>query len=252
MSVAAAGGSIRDLTADDLGFDPADCVREVENAYSAEGGLVILYGNLAPQGAVVKAAGVLPQMLKHSGPAVIFEAETDAYEGIVNGKVKAGDVVVIRYEGPKGGPGMQEMLAPTSAIKGVGLDDKVALITDGRFFRRHGGGVYRARQPRGGRLRADRVGRTGRHHRDRHPGPQARRQTDRRGVGNTEEELEATRAEVQGPAIWPSTPRWQPAQTPAPCSSGTERRNPKHEVRNTKQIQIVKVVNDRNVVVLTV
>ncbi len=133
MSVESAAGSIRDLTPDDLGFDPADCVREVENAYSAEGGLVILYGNLAPQGAVVKAAGVLPPMLKHTGPAVIFEAETDAYEGIVNGKVKAGDVVVIRYEGPKGGPGMQEMLAPTSAIKGVGLDDKVALITDGRF-----------------------------------------------------------------------------------------------------------------------
>ena len=133
MSVEAAGLSIGDLSAADLGFDPADCVREVENAYSREGGLVILYGNLAPKGAVVKAAGVLPQMLKHSGPAVIFEEETEAYAGIVNGKVKAGDVVVIRYEGPKGGPGMQEMLAPTSAIKAVGLDDKVALITDGRF-----------------------------------------------------------------------------------------------------------------------
>jgi len=133
MSVEAAGLSIGDLSAADLGFDPADCVREVENAYSREGGLVILYGNLAPKGAVVKAAGVLPQMLKHSGPAVIFEEETEAYAGIVNGKVKAGQVVVIRYEGPKGGPGMQEMLAPTSAIKAVGLDDKVALITDGRF-----------------------------------------------------------------------------------------------------------------------
>ncbi len=133
MSVESAGLSIRDLSAADLGFDPADCVREVENAYSREGGLVILYGNLAPKGAVVKAAGVLPQMLKHSGPAVIFEEETEAYAGIVNGKVKAGEVVVIRYEGPKGGPGMQEMLAPTSAIKAVGLDDKVALITDGRF-----------------------------------------------------------------------------------------------------------------------
>ena len=133
MSVEAAGLSIGDLSAADLGFDPADCVREVENAYSREGGLVILYGNLAPKGAVVKAAGVLPQMLKHSGPAVIFEEETEAYAGIVNGKVKAGQVVVIRYEGPKGGPGMQEMLAPTSAIKAVGLDDTVALITDGRF-----------------------------------------------------------------------------------------------------------------------
>ena len=94
---------------------------------------MILYGNLAPKGAVVKAAGVKPEMLRHSGPAVIFETETEAYDGIVGGKVKAGDVVVIRYEGPRGGPGMQEMLAPTSAIKGMGLDDKVALITDGRF-----------------------------------------------------------------------------------------------------------------------
>jgi dihydroxy-acid dehydratase len=125
--------SVRDLTPDDLGFDPLDCIREVENAYSQEGGLVILYGNLAPKGAVVKAAGVRPEMRKHSGPAVIFEAEHEAYEGIVSGKVKAGDVVVIRYEGPRGGPGMQEMLAPTTAIKGVGLDDRVALITDGRF-----------------------------------------------------------------------------------------------------------------------
>jgi len=126
-------GTIRDLGPKDLGFDPADCIREVQDAYSQEGGLAILYGNLAPQGAVVKAAGVLPKMLRHSGPAVIFESETAAYEGIVNGKVKAGDVVVIRYEGPRGGPGMQEMLAPTSAIKGIGLDDRVALITDGRF-----------------------------------------------------------------------------------------------------------------------
>ena len=133
MSVEKAPGSIRDLSNDDLGFDPADCIREADKAYSAEGGLVILYGNLAPNGAVVKAAGVLPEMMTHTGPAVIFEDETDAYEGIVSGKVKAGDVVVIRYEGPRGGPGMQEMLAPTSAIKGVGLDDSVALITDGRF-----------------------------------------------------------------------------------------------------------------------
>jgi dihydroxy-acid dehydratase len=125
--------SVRDLTPQDLGFDPLDCIREVDNAYSSEGGLVILYGNLAPRGAVVKAAGVLPEMMQHSGPAVIFESETDAYAGIVNGQVKAGDVVVIRYEGPRGGPGMQEMLAPTTAIKGVGLDNSVALITDGRF-----------------------------------------------------------------------------------------------------------------------
>ena len=133
MSVAKTVRSVRDLSSADLGFDPYDCIREVDNAYSDQGGLTILYGNLAPKGAVVKSAGVKPAMLKHTGPAVVFEAETEAYAGIVSGKVKAGDVVVIRCEGPRGGPGMQEMLAPTSAIKGMGLDDKVALITDGRF-----------------------------------------------------------------------------------------------------------------------
>ena len=130
MSVEREAATVRDLT---LGFDPYDCIREVENAYSQVGGLAILHGNLAPNGAVVKSAGVLPQMLVHTGPAVIFESEPEAYDGIVAGKVKAGDVVIVRGEGPKGGPGMQEMLAPTTAIKGVKLDDSVALITDGRF-----------------------------------------------------------------------------------------------------------------------
>ncbi|MDO5580257.1 MAG: dihydroxy-acid dehydratase [Planctomycetia bacterium] len=116
-----------------LKFDPKDCIRTCKNAYSKKGGLAILFGNLAPNGAVVKTAGVLPQMMVHTGPAVVFESEPEAYQGIVNGKVKAGDVVVVRFEGPKGGPGMQEMLAPTAAIKGVKLDDSVALITDGRF-----------------------------------------------------------------------------------------------------------------------
>ena len=133
MSVEKPAGTIRDRSADELGFDPHDCIRETANAYSQEGGLAVLHGNLAPRGAIVKAAGVKPEMLKHSGPAVIYESETDAYDGIVGGKVKPGDVVVIRYEGPRGGPGMQEMLAPTSALAGVGLDDSVALITDGRF-----------------------------------------------------------------------------------------------------------------------
>jgi dihydroxy-acid dehydratase len=132
MSVARKARSIEELSGE-LDFDPYDCVREVERAYSEQGGLVILYGSLAPNGSVVKAAGVKPAMLRHTGPAVIFESETDAYSGIVNGKVKAGDVVVIRYEGPRGGPGMQEMLAPTTAIKGMGLDESVALVTDGRF-----------------------------------------------------------------------------------------------------------------------
>jgi dihydroxy-acid dehydratase len=133
MKVEKKHASIREISNEELGFDPMDCVRETGKPYSDAGGLTILYGNLAPKGAVVKTAGVLPQMLRHTGPAVVFESEPDAYNGIVTGKVKAGDVVVIRYEGPRGGPGMQEMLAPTSAIKGMGLDDKVALITDGRF-----------------------------------------------------------------------------------------------------------------------
>jgi len=115
------------------GFDPYDVIREADRAYSQTGGLSMLYGNLAPDGAVVKTAGVDPKMLRHIGPAVIFEGEEAAYNGIVFGKVKPGDVVVIRYEGPRGGPGMQEMLAPTTAIKAVGLAESCALITDGRF-----------------------------------------------------------------------------------------------------------------------
>ena len=108
-------------------------IHTLGNAYSKTGGLAILTGNLAPNGAVVKSAGVAPEMLEHSGPAVIFESQEDACDGILAGKVKAGDVVVIRYEGPKGGPGMQEMLSPTSYIMGAGLGESVALITDGRF-----------------------------------------------------------------------------------------------------------------------
>lgn len=109
------------------------CIRRVEDAYSARGGLAILYGNLAPDGAVVKTAGVAPAMRRHRGPAVIFDSQEDACGGILEGRVKAGDVVVIRYEGPRGGPGMQEMLAPTSYIMGRGLGESVALLTDGRF-----------------------------------------------------------------------------------------------------------------------
>jgi dihydroxy-acid dehydratase len=115
-------------------FDPADCIRAVEQAYSHTGGLSVLVGNLAPEGAVVKTAGVSHKMLVHEGPAVIFESEEDCANGILNKKVKPGDVVVVRYEGPRGGPGMQEMLGPTSYIKATPeLAETVALITDGRF-----------------------------------------------------------------------------------------------------------------------
>ena len=110
-----------------------EVIHSLDNAYSKTGGLAILKGNLAPNGGVVKKAGVADAMLTHTGPAIIFESQEEACDGILAGKVKQGDVVVIRYEGPKGGPGMQEMLSPTSYIMGAGLGESVALITDGRF-----------------------------------------------------------------------------------------------------------------------
>ena len=112
--------------------DP-EVIRPVENPYSSTGGIAVLRGNLAPDGSVVKRSAVLPEMLVHEGPARVFECEEDAMAAIMAGKIHAGDVVVIRYEGPKGGPGMREMLNPTSAIMGQGLGNSVALITDGRF-----------------------------------------------------------------------------------------------------------------------
>ncbi len=108
-------------------------VQTVDKPVHETGGLCSLYGNLAPDGSIVKASAVLPEMMQHSGPARIFDSESEACEAILGGKIEAGDVVVIRYEGPKGGPGMPEMLTPTSAVKGMGLASKVALITDGRF-----------------------------------------------------------------------------------------------------------------------
>ena len=110
-----------------------DCIHTLDNAYSRTGGLTILKGNLAPDGGVVKTAGVAPAMLTHTGPAVIFESQEEARDGILAGKVKSGDCIVIRNEGPKGGPGMQEMLSPTSYVIGAGLGESVALVTDGRF-----------------------------------------------------------------------------------------------------------------------
>ena len=110
-----------------------EVIRSVEEPYFKEGGIAILYGNLAPDGAVVKTSAVVPEMMRHTGPARVFDSEEEAYEAILAGKIKKGDVVVIRYEGPKGGPGMREMLSPTSAIIGMGLGSSVALVTDGRF-----------------------------------------------------------------------------------------------------------------------
>ena len=112
--------------------DP-DVIHSPQTAYSANGGLAILFGNLAPEGAVVKRAAVAPEMLKHRGPARVFNSEDEATAAIMKGLIRQGDVVVIRYEGPRGGPGMREMLTPTSLLSGMGMDKQVALITDGRF-----------------------------------------------------------------------------------------------------------------------
>jgi len=113
-------------------LDP-EVIHPIDEPYSPDGGLSILFGTLAPDGAVVKKSAVDEKMRVHEGPARVFDSEEDAMQAIMSGKIKKGDVVVIRYEGPKGGPGMREMLSPTSAIAGVGLDKDVALITDGRF-----------------------------------------------------------------------------------------------------------------------
>jgi dihydroxy-acid dehydratase len=121
-------------TTDKLDTDRVNgCIHDIDHAYSQDGGLAVLYGNLAENGCIVKTAGVDASILKFVGPARIFESQEDGVEGILGGKVKEGDVVIIRYEGPRGGPGMQEMLYPTSYIKSVGLGKKCALVTDGRF-----------------------------------------------------------------------------------------------------------------------
>ena len=137
----AAPGGIKTIEpfSQDTKFDKLDtdrqngCIRSKEHAFSQDGGLAVLYGNLAENGCIVKTAGVDSSILKFVGPAVIFESQEDAVDGILGGKVKAGNVVIVRYEGPKGGPGMQEMLYPTSYIKSVGLGKTCALVTDGRF-----------------------------------------------------------------------------------------------------------------------
>ncbi|MFC4590946.1 dihydroxy-acid dehydratase [Sphaerisporangium corydalis] len=137
----AAPGNVRTVKAysqnaqwESLDLDRAEgCIRDFEHAYTRDGGLAVLYGNIAPEGCIVKTAGVDESVWRFSGPAVVFESQEDAVEGILGNKVTAGDVVVIRYEGPKGGPGMQEMLYPTSFLKGRGLGKACALVTDGRF-----------------------------------------------------------------------------------------------------------------------
>ena len=122
------GDRIKDAPAPD-----GEVIHTVEEPLRQDGGIAILFGNIAPDGAVVKQGAVAPNMMKNTGPARVFDCEEDACDAIYGGKINPGDVVVIRYEGPKGGPGMREMLAPTSALAGMGLDSSVSLITDGRF-----------------------------------------------------------------------------------------------------------------------
>jgi len=122
------GENIKDAKVKDY-----NVIRPIDNPYSETGGLVIVRGNLAPDGAVVKKSAVPPKLMRHRGPARVFESGEEVFEAILKGKIQKGDVIVIRYEGPKGGPGMREMLSPTSALAGVGLIEDVALITDGRF-----------------------------------------------------------------------------------------------------------------------
>lgn len=126
------GKKLGDAVANAVNRNP-EVIRPIDNPYTKTGGLAVLKGNVAPDGSVVKRSAVVPEMLKHSGPARVFDCEEDAIAAILGGKIVEGDVVVIRYEGPKGGPGMREMLNPTSAIAGMGLGSSVALITDGRF-----------------------------------------------------------------------------------------------------------------------
>jgi len=131
-SLTVSGKSIGQIVADS---QPADnrVIRSVAQAYSAKGGIAVLFGNLAPDGAVVKRSAVAPEMMAHRGPARVFDSEEAATRAIMDGSIKAAEVLVIRYEGPKGGPGMREMLTPTSLLSGMGRDREVALITDGRF-----------------------------------------------------------------------------------------------------------------------
>ena len=126
------GKSVAEIIAG-VGFVNREVIRAAKDAHSAKGGICILFGNLAPEGAVVKRSAVDPEMMVHRGPARVFDSEEAATTAIMDGDIASGEVLVIRYEGPRGGPGMREMLTPTSILSGMGMDKEVALITDGRF-----------------------------------------------------------------------------------------------------------------------
>jgi dihydroxy-acid dehydratase len=131
-TITASGGTVASVIASSRMIDK-EVIHSMADAYSPTGGIAIVFGNLAPDGAVVKRSAVDPEMLVHRGPARVFDSEEEATMAIMGNRIKPGEVVVIRYEGPKGGPGMREMLTPTSLLSGIGMDKEVALITDGRF-----------------------------------------------------------------------------------------------------------------------
>ena len=169
-----------------LDLDRANgCIRDKAHAYSQDGGLAVLFGNIAEKGCIVKTAGVDESILKFTGRARVCESQEEAVEKILADQIKAGDVVVMRYEGPKGGPGMQEMLYPTSYLKSKGLGKVCALLTDGRFSGGTSGLSHRPRLARGGGRRRHRPGRGGRHHRDRHPQPPHPPRRRKVGAGGT-------------------------------------------------------------------
>ena len=193
-----------------------ELIRPIENPYSADGGIAVLKGNLAPEGCVVKRSAVAPEMMRHTGPARVFDSEEEAIAAIYAGKIVAGDVVVIRYEGPKGGPGMREMLNPTSAICGMGLGEAVALITDGRFSGATRGRLHRPRLPRGRPGRPHRPGGGGGHHFHRHPRLQNRAPGGRGHPGRPACQVDLSRSPRSRPAIWPGMQNWSPPPPGAP------------------------------------
>ncbi len=172
-----------------------EVIRPLDNPYSTTGGLAILKGNLAPDSGVVKRSAVVPEMMVHEGPARVFDCEEDAIEAILGGRIHPGDVVVIRYEGPKGGPGMREMLNPTSAIAGMGLGSSVALITDGRFSGASRGASIGHVSPEGSGRRSDRTRRGRRYYQDQHSGVHVESGCQRRRAGETQKQMAAERAE---------------------------------------------------------
>ena len=172
-----------------------EVIRPVDNPYSKTGGLAVLKGNLAPDGSVVKRSAVCDEMMVHEGPARVFDCEEDAIAAIKGGKIVAGDVVVIRYEGPKGGPGMREMLNPTSAIAGMGLGSSVALITDGRFSRASVG-LHRTCFTGGSSRRTNRTCGRGRYHPYQYSGDEIRDCSFRRRNGSKKSKMAAREPKV--------------------------------------------------------